>query len=263
MDLQFHKPKTDIIHGLEAWHVWGALGWHDIRQRYRRSVIGPFWFTLSTLIMIGVLGILYSKLLGQKIDIYLPYLGIGLIVWQYLSSCLIEGTNTIINSGYLIKQIRIPLTIYIARMVWRNFIILLHSLPVIFLFLILFGHRPTIEIGFLIPSLILLWLQTIWLSIILGIVCSRYRDLIPIVSNIMQVAFFFTPVMWQPELLKDNRWIVDFNPFYHVIELVRAPMIGQPLAVTSWFWSIGLLISGFALAQYLMVRVRNRVPYWL
>ena len=172
MNLQFHNPKTDIIHGLKAWHVWGALGWHDIRQRYRRSVIGPFWFTLSTLIMIGVLGILYSKLLDQKINIYLPYLGVGLISWQYLSACIIEGTNTIIISGYLIKQIRIPLTIYIARMVWKNLIILLHSLPVIFLFLIMFGHRPTIDIVFLIPGLILLWIQSIWMSLIVGIVCS-------------------------------------------------------------------------------------------
>ena len=79
----------------------------------------------------------------------------------------------------------------------------------------------------------------------------------------MQVSFFFTPVMWQRELLKDNQWIVDFNPFYHIIELVRAPILGQPVAVISWYWNIGLLISGLALSQYLMSRVRNRVPYWI
>ena len=92
-----------------------ALGWHDIRQRYRRSVLGPFWFTLSTLIMVGVLGVLYSTLLGQEITDYLPYLGVGLVVWQYLSACVNEGSTSFIGAGYLIKQIRMPLTVHVSR----------------------------------------------------------------------------------------------------------------------------------------------------
>jgi ABC-type polysaccharide/polyol phosphate export permease len=258
-----HTGKTDIAIGLKATHVWSALGWHDIRQRYRRSVLGPFWFTLSTLIMVGVLGVLYSTILGQEIEDYLPYLGIGLVVWQYIGSCVNEGANTFISAGFLIKQIRMPLTVHVARIVWRNFIIMMHSLPVILIFSLALGHRPGIEILLMIPGLCILLLQGVWISIVLGILCTRYRDVLPIVGNFLQVAFFFTPVMWLPSLLKDRAWIAEFNPLYHMIEIVRAPMIGRHLELHSWLWAIGLLIVGFALAQYLMQRARNRVPYWL
>ena len=258
-----HTGRSDILVGLRASHVWLALGWHDIRQRYRRSVLGPFWFTLSTLIMVGVLGLLYSKLLNQDIHDYLPYLGIGLVVWQYLSTCMNEGANTFIGAAYLIKQVRMPLTVHVARVIWRNFVILLHSLPVMLLFLLAFGHRPGLEILLVIPGLFLLWLQGIWIGLVLGILCARYRDVLPIIGNFVQVAFFFTPVMWLPDLLEDRKWIAELNPLYHLIEVVRAPMIGRHLELVSWLWSVALLFVGFSLAQYLMVRSRNRVPYWL
>ncbi len=258
-----HSGRSDIAVGLKAMHVWLALGWHDIRQRYRRSVIGPFWFTLSTLIMVGVLGILYSTLLGQEIHSYLPYLGVGLVVWQYISTVVNEGANAFIGSAYLIKQIRMPLTIHVARIVWRNFVVLMHSLPVVFLFLLAFGHRPGWELFLVIPGLFLLLLHGVWIGIVLGILCARYRDVYPIVGNLIQVAFFFTPVMWQANLLKDREWLAEFNPLYHMIEIVRAPMIDSHLELTSWLWSIGLLLVGFVAAQYLMKRSRDRVPYWL
>lgn len=258
-----HNGRTDIFVGLSAAHVWLALGWHDIRQRYRRSVLGPFWFTLSTLIMVGVLGILYSTLLGQEIHDYLPYLGVGLVIWQYLSGCVNEGANTFIGAGYLIKQIRMPLTVHVARIVWRNFVILMHSLPVVMVFLFAFGHRPGLEIILIFPGLLILWLHGIWIGIVLGTLCARYRDVLPIVGNLLQVAFFFTPVMWLPDLLKDRAWIAELNPLYHLIEIVRAPLIGRPLELSSWLWAIGMLCAGFLLAQYLLRRTRDRVPYWL
>jgi ABC-type polysaccharide/polyol phosphate export permease len=258
-----HSGKNDIAIGLKSTHVWGALGWHDIRQRYRRSVLGPFWFTLSTLIMVGVLGFLYSTLLKQEIYNYLPYLGTGLVIWQYISACVNEGANAFIGSGYLIKQIRMPLTIHVARIVWRNFVIMMHSLPVILLFLLLLGHRPDAQILLVIPGLFILLLQCMWIGIVLAILCTRYRDILPIIGNLLQVAFFFTPIMWMTDLLKDRAWLAEFNPLYHMIEIVRAPLIGRPLNSTSWLWAIGMLVVGFLIAQYLMKRTRDRVPYWL
>jgi ABC-type polysaccharide/polyol phosphate export permease len=258
-----HTGSTDIWVGLRATHVWLALGWHDIRQRYRRSVLGPFWFTISTLIMVGVLGIIYSTLLGQNIRDYLPYLGVGMVVWQYLNACVTEGANTFIGAAYLIKQIRMPLTIHVARIMWRNFVILLHSLPVVMVFLFALGHRPGVELLLIIPGLLILWLQGVWMGLVLGLLCARYRDVLPIIGNLLQVTFFFTPVMWSPDLLKSRAWMAELNPLYHLIEIVRAPMIGRHLELSSWLWAAGLLLAGFVLAQYLMRRTRDRVSYWL
>ena len=258
-----HDGNTDIWVAMRNVHVWGALGWHDIRQRYRRSVIGPFWFTLSTFIMIGVLGLLYSELLKQDIVTYLPYLGIGLVLWQYLSTSIVEGANGFIGAGYLIKQIRMPVSTHICRIVWRNFCILLHSLPVVVLFSLALGNRPGMSFVLVVPGLLLLMLCGVWMGIVLGIICLRFRDALPIITNILQVAFFFTPIMWSPSLLKDRAWIAHYNPLYHLIEIVRAPMTGEPIEAVSWLWAIGLVVVGFVIAQTMMKKTRHKLSYWL
>ncbi|MBU9355009.1 ABC transporter permease [Burkholderia multivorans] len=262
-DLGSHSGRDDILIGVRSARVWGTLGWHDIRQRYRRSVIGPFWFTLSTAIMVVVLGALYSTLLHQEIKDYLPYLAIGLVLWQYLSTVANEGCNAFIGSAFMIKQIRIPLTIHACRIVWRNFVIMLHSFPVVVVLLIAFGHWPTWEFLLVPLGLFLLLLHGVWISVTLGILCARFRDIPPIVTNLIQVVFFFTPVMWSPEILKDRAWVAEYNPLYHLMEIVRAPIAGRPIHWESWVWSLGMLVIGLAFSQFLMRRTRNRVPYWL
>lgn len=262
-DWYHHDGRTDIWVAMRNVHVWGVLGWHDIRQRYRRSVLGPFWFTLSTFIMIAVLGYLYSELLKQEITEYLPFLGVGLVLWQYLSTCITEGSNAFISNSFLMKQIRMPATIHVCRIVWRNFCILLHSLPPVMLLSLALGNRPNADFVLVIPGLFLLLLTATWIGIVLGILCLRFRDLLPIVTNILQVAFFFTPIMWAPSLLKDRAWIAHYNPLYHLIEIVRAPMIGEPIDPISWVWAIGLVVVGFAVAQALMKATRHRLAYWI
>ena len=262
-DLTSHDEHNDILVGMKSVRIWGTLGWHDIRQRYRRSVIGPFWFTLSTIIMVVVLGALYATLLKQEYKHYLPYLAVGLVVWQYLGAVANEGCIAFIGSAGLIKQVRLPLTIHVCRIAWRNFVILLHSLPVVVIMLIAFGQWPGWECLLVLPGLLLLLLQGVWLGVMLGVLCARFRDIPPIVANLIQVVFFFTPVMWSPEILKERAWVAEYNPLYHLIETIRAPLIGRPILWQSWAWSVALLVVGFVFAQLLMRRFRNRVPYWL
>lgn len=262
-DIARHVPQNDIAVGMSAWRIWGTLGWHDIRQRYRRSVLGPFWFTLSTAIMVVVLGALYATLLKQEISDYLPFLAAGLVVWQFLASAINEGCNAFIGAAGLIKQIRLPLTVHVCRIVWRNFVIMLHSLPILVVLLIYFDRWPGIEFVLIPLGLLLLLLHGVWFGVALGVLCARFRDIPPIVTNLVQVAFFFTPVMWMPEILEDRAWVANYNPLYHLIEIVRAPLLGRPLHVESWVWALGFLVLGFIFAQYLMRRARNRVPYWL
>ena len=255
--------KSDIYVGLKSVHQWQTLGWHDIRQRYRRSVLGPLWFTFSTLVLVLVLGFLYSELLGQNIDDYLPYLGIGLVVWQFISTAANEACIVMIGSSHIIKQIPMPLTVHVCRMVWRNFIILMHSLPVVILLMLLFGHRMNWELLYLVPAMVILFLNAVWFGIVFSLLCARYRDVAPIIGNLFQVGFFLTPVMWKVKDLEGRAWIAEFNPFFHLIEIVRGPLLGSSISLSSWVWTISLLFIGFGMAQYLMIRCRNKVAYWV
>jgi lipopolysaccharide transport system permease protein len=256
-------PKNDIQKGLSAYTIWSVLGWHDIRQRYRRSILGPFWFTLSTALMVIVLGVLYSTLLKQEIKHYLPFLAVGLVVWQFINTVINEGATVLIGSQSLIKQINLPLTVHVCRGVWRNFLILLHSLPIVILMLLLFGFWPHWSIVLLPVGLLLLFLNGIWMGIILGILSARFRDIPPIAINLTQVAFFLTPVMWSPQILDSRAWVAQWNPLYHSIEVIRAPLIGSPILMDSWIWTVTFCIANGLLAQWLMKRYRNRVAYWI
>jgi ABC-2 type transport system permease protein len=134
---------------------------------------------------------------------------------------------------------------------------------VVVVLIVVLGRSMSMEFLLVPVALFVLFLQGVWLSVVLGVLCARYRDIQPIVANLIQVAFFFTPVMWSPEVLKSRAWVAAYNPLYHMIELVRAPLMGRPLQWESWAWALGMLVVGFLLAHFLMRRARNRVPYWL
>jgi ABC-type polysaccharide/polyol phosphate export permease len=257
------RAAGDIAKGLLAAHIWGYLGLHDIRQRYRRSLLGPFWFTLTTLVLVSVIGVLYSALLKQDIKEYVPYLAVGLVIWQYIGTVVNEGATVFTTVDYLIKQVKLPLTTHVAREVWRNFVIMLHSLPVVVLLLLVVGRAPGWSILEAVPGLAALFATGVWIGIVVGILGTRFRDIPPTVNSLIQIAFFFTPVMWSPEHIGDRAWIAEFNPLYHLIEVVRAPVLGRAVSLESWLWVLGTLIVGFASAQWLMKRYRARVPYWL
>ena len=71
--LDVRSALGDVVDGLQHWELWSTHGWNDIRQRYRRSIVGPFWLTISMGVMVAGLAYLYAGLFGQSIEKYLPY----------------------------------------------------------------------------------------------------------------------------------------------------------------------------------------------
>jgi hypothetical protein len=150
------KAINDLRDGLNAWELWGTLGWHGLRQRYRRSTFGPLWLTLSMGIMAGAIGVLYAEIFGQPIHDYLPFLAVGLIVWGFISTSIIDPCYVFILSEGVIRQVRAPLSIHIYRVVWRNLIVLAHNMVIYVIILVVFGIWPGAPILLFIPSLLLL-----------------------------------------------------------------------------------------------------------
>jgi|SRR5262245_43087336 ABC-type polysaccharide/polyol phosphate export permease len=181
------KASTDLRDGLLNWELWGTLAWHDIRQRYRRSMIGPFWLTLSMGITVGTVGLLYSAIFGQPVREYLPFFAIGVIVWGFLSSSIIEGSQVFIISESVIKQIRTPLSAHMFRMVWRNVVVLAHNMVIYAIVVVVFGIRPGANAFIAIPGLVLLFVAGFWCGLLIGLLSARFRDLPPIVTNAVQV----------------------------------------------------------------------------
>ena len=254
--------SQEILAGFRVWRVWGIMGWDDIRQRYRRSVLGPFWITISMGIFILLLGVIYSRLFHTEIETYLPYLAVGFIVWGFLSASVNDSCVAFTGTA-LIKQIKLPYSVYVLRVVWRNFIIFLHTIVIFIPMAIIFKIAPNLSMLLAIPGLILVTANLIWLTTVVAILSTRYRDIQPIINTAIQLGMFATPIMWRIDSLGDARIVADINPVYHLIEVTRAPFLGQVPPLESWLVATGLTVIGSCLAVGLMVRASRRIVFWV
>jgi ABC-type polysaccharide/polyol phosphate export permease len=259
----FRHALKDLGAGLCRWELWACVAWNEIRQRYRRSIIGPFWITLSMGIMIAGLGIVYANLWNLPVLQYLPHLAVGLVFWSFISMLLLDGCQIFIGMAGAIRQIQAPMSLYLYQMVWRNLIILAHNLVICLIVLPLCGITPKLSTLLVLPGFILLAFNGIWASLVLGMLCARYRDVPQIMLNLIQILFFLTPVIWTSERLTGYPLVLLFNPLHHLLELVREPLLGQMPALGSWLIGLGLAIAGWLITCLAFGRYRSQIAYWV
>jgi len=253
----------DLVDGFGKSWMWAALAFQDIKLRYRGSVLGPFWLTISTLVMVAAMGLIYGRLFRVDTANYLPYLALGLIVWQAFSGMITEGCETFLREQSVIQQVPIPFSIHAYRNVCRNFIVLAHNLVIVPIGLILFAipvNWHTLEI---IPGFLLIAINGLWISILLGLISARFRDVPPIVASFLQVVFFVTPIFWPVEMLGDWQAIATLNPLFAAIDVVRAPLLGAATAANSWVVLLIMTVLGCGVTFAVFARFRTRIAYWI
>lgn len=260
---QTKLAALDILEGALAWRLWGLLGWQDIRQRYRRSKIGPFWVTISMGVMIAGMGFLYADLFHTDVRSYLPYLSVGLIVWGLIGPLVTENCNAFVDGESIIKQVKLPLSLHVYRVVWRNFIIFGHNFVVLILVAVLFRIWPGWPGLLVIPGLLIICVNGVWVGLFWGVISARFRDVPQIVSSVMQIAFFMTPIMWVPSAVSGHKWFLDLNPFYYFVALVRQPLLGGESTLRLWWWALAITTGGWIVAFLLYRHCRRRIAYWL
>ena len=198
---QAARAVSDIVEGARAVHLWGPLGWQDIRKRYRRSILGPFWLTISMGMLVGALGLLYGALFKGRSGPLHAVSGAGLhfldfhleSYFRFLSSlhqcprhhradrpasfgaCLPHGVAQPDRVG---PQPHHFVPIAIAFLIWPGWTGLL-----------------------IVPGLVLLCLNGVWAGLLLGLVSARFRDVPLVVDSVIRIAFFVTPIIWMPDYL--------------------------------------------------------------
>lgn len=255
--------RRDLWEGLRNWRLWATLGWQDIRQRYRRSVLGPAWLVLSAAIWIGSLGLMFGALFRMNMAAFFPYVAAGVIGWTLISQMVSEGSAVFVQSKAIIESIGLPLSVQAYRAVFRNLIVYLHSLPILFVIDFLYPI-PVNENLLLFPvGLALIVANGVWVALLLGILGTRFRDIQQIVLSMIQVVFFMTPIFWQIELLGRHSYVALVNPFFHFIEIIRAPLLGQAPMMLSYAVVCGITVIGFVVADAAFGKFRGRIHYWL
>ncbi len=264
MTPRYDDALADILTGAKNWQMWGRMGWQEVRRRYRRTAIGPFWTTLSLGVFILTLGFLYAHLWQQNPKEFLPFLCSGMITWVFISSIVTEGCTVFTSAESLIKQINVPYTLLVCAVVWRNLIVFLHNL-LIFVLLVPYSGIPITGYTLLLfPGLLIISLSGVWVAALFGTLCARYRDVQQVVTTVLQIALFVTPIFYSPAQLQGGLVkIALFNPLYHYIELVRLPLMGQPPSGLDYAVGVAGTLLGWAFTFDLYSRFRRRVPYWL
>ena len=261
---------ADLMQGARQRELWFKLGIQDIKQRYRRSVLGPFWITIATGVMAAALGLLYSMLFQIDVAEFLPHVTVGFIVWGFLSGCIKDGANVFIENEGLIKQLPSALSVHVYRLVWRQLLFLAHNMVIWLLLVLIFRIPLTLHTLLFIPGLALLVVNGVWVAMFFGMVATRFRDVAPLLEALVQLLFYVTPIVWTTRTLKDQggevaqrAMLAEVNPLYHYLEIVRAPLIDEPLAAYHWGIVLACTVVGVLITLLAMKRWRFRVPYWV
>ncbi len=265
------RALGDLTGGWDQRELWGHLGWQDIKQRYRRSVLGPLWITISMAVTAIALGILYAGLFDNDLATQLPYILVGFIVWAFISGCILEGSEVFIANEGLMKHLPAPLSVHVYRLVWRQTLLFLHNMIVYLVMLVVFPQHLHWTVVAVVPAFGLLAANGAWVAILLGIVTTRFRDLAPITQSVVQLMFFLTPIVWiydqllnspNPAVAERAR-LAEFNPFLHFVEIVRRPLLGQDQLLRQWVIVLGITVVGWAVTLVVLRKYRSRVSYWV
>ncbi len=259
----YKEALLDLSFGLKMYPLWGRLGWKDVLNRYQRSLLGPLWLTISMGVLIGALGFLYSSLFKMDVSTYLPFLTVGFIIWQLISGILLDGCNAFISAEGIIKQIKLPVSLHIYRLLWKNVLTLAHNSIVIIGVMYIFEVNLNLNSLLFIAGFTLLVLNGLWCALLLGLLCARFRDLNPTVSSLIQLSFFVTPIIWDASLIPDRQFILLYNPFYHFLEVIRGPLLGNNVAMETWIIVTGITMLGWCIIIPVFAKMKHRLVYWL
>jgi ABC-type polysaccharide/polyol phosphate export permease len=242
------------------------LGWQDIRQSYRRSVFGQLWITIGMAVTITAIGVVFGTIFGTPLQVFLPYLASGLIVWGLIAGILNDGTVGFTLAESMIKQLPLPKVVYIVQVVWRNLIVSAHNIVILPVVILIVGAPMSWAILLWPAGVILTVTALSGLALALGVVATRFRDLPPIVSAILTVGFYVSPVIWLKASLANNELVsslVSLNPLYHLLQVARLPLIGQYPTLDNWIWAAGYGVFFWAVALIMFRRYEKRIAYWV
>jgi ABC-2 type transport system permease protein/lipopolysaccharide transport system permease protein len=247
------------------WHeLWLTLGWRDVLQRHRRSRLGPLWISISLAFVAGAMGTLYSGIMARPAHEYIPYLVTGFMAWNFLAALVNEGKDAFVSNAAAIREIPVPGTVYVYRLLWKNVLVFGYNAIVYVIVMLIFQVWPFPALLLAIPALTLILLNGFWVGLLLGLVNVRYRDLGNLIPNAMRLIFFVTPILWFEENAAGARSLfVHLNPMYYFVELLRAPLLGQVPGPVIWSVVLGITVLGWSVTLPVYAYWRRRVAFWV
>jgi len=253
----------DLIDGVRLAPLWLTLGWEQTAARFRRTVLGPFWLTANLLAMAFAISFITGGLFGGSGNGNFPLIISGILCWSLIGAYLGDAANTFIAAGDLMNTMKLPLSFHIFLMLYKNVINFAAQLIALWVVLFLFktARIPDPSLLLALPMVIII---SVFLSLIIAMPATRFRDVYQTVVFTTQILFFLTPVFWSPASMTGRRAkVLSYNPFAHLLELIRQPLLGNTPSLIHWEWGIGMMLVLGAAAITMLTFYRKRVVFWL
>jgi len=210
-------------------------------------------------------GLVFGTLFGNELSQYLPYFAIGIIVWNFISQCILEGCLVYVQSAGHIKSTAVPLPLHVYRLLGRQLILLGHNALLVAALWIMFRWRIDATVLLALLGLAIGIVALLGAMLAFSIICTRYRDLHQIISSLMSLLFLLTPIVWLPDSVRSPGIdaVVYGNPFHYLLEIVRKPLLGTVPALHVWLIATAIAALSLVAGTAFYARFRHRVVYWL
>lgn len=242
--------------------IAAVLAWSDMRHRYVRSLLGPFWMSIQMAIMVAVLGSVIGHLSDGNAVSRLPMLALSLTAWTFLNGVVLDATTALQGSASLIKDRALPPVIFLLQCCFRQGLFALHnaSVPLI-LWLALTPMNVSGAIEAL-PGLLLFIACTLGLGLVLGALATRFRDVRPIIESTLMLAFLASPIVWTPEMINHRSTIMRLNPLTHLFAVWRDPLASGHVASASVIYVLACL-AALVLAGVVTLSQLRKAAFWI
>jgi ABC-type polysaccharide/polyol phosphate export permease len=238
--------------------------WLDTVCQYRRSKIGPLWETINVLVMTLGIAVVSSAVIGGTMSDLIAYIGLGIIVWSAITAQIGEGATAFVRNREYILSSNLSIDFYVARMIFRILITFCHHILLYFVGIALGLISLHWAALLALPGIVLLFVNGFWVVTLMAFVCARFRDIELIIRNLLQLAFFVTPVFWDyRHVLTERKYIVDYNVLFYFLEIVRAPLLGEVPTLRTYAVVLAVTVVGYALAYLTYRGMRRNLAFFV
>jgi ABC-type polysaccharide/polyol phosphate export permease len=253
-----------FYYSLLNYHLWFELAQSKIRARFNRTVLGPLWEILGSLVLLFLLAFLWSKLWKKDFLDFFSYLFIGFTLWRIILSSVTDA-NGLFSHTYnsLLKNVSLHPFILCIASSYKNIVTLLLNTPIIFFVLVINDEFYFSSLIYFFIFIILFFISNICVTFIFSILCLRFRDLEHTITVFFGILFFFTPIIWSVDQLGDKVFLIQPNILYHYVEFFRSGLrngyVDPNSILIVFIFTILLLIFSIFLSK----KFKKKINYWV
>ncbi len=253
----------DWRRAIHAPSLWLNLAFEDLRDRYRRTVLGVAWIAISFALFVAVKILVFGQMSAASTREFAIFVTIGFGAWSFINSMVSDACNAYLHSRAWILGTAVPYPVYLLQASLRNWLVFALILLVMAVASLWKPTPWTPTALYVLPALLAYSVSSVWLCALLAPICVRYPDLHHAIQTGMRLMFFITPILWMPDGSGTLAEIAKINPMTHYLAILRDPLLYNTLPVASWEVVFTINAVGLLFGLLVYASTRRKVAFWI